>query len=491
MTSPLHRRILSTIREYLMFQPGERVGVAVSGGADSVALFTILEELRNKLGISLCVLHFNHQLRPAEADADEAFVKELALRSGAPFHSARRDVAAEAKRHGWNLEDAGRRLRYQFFAEVAREAGAAKIATAHTADDQAETILARIIRGSGIKGLGSIQPKMTFVVRPLLEVRRHELRNYLAKRGQTWREDASNQDLRQLRARLRHQFLPQLEKDFSPAIIERLCSISDLARSEDAFWSAFIRERFGKLVEKSTSGFSIRAKDLLSPANIFGDQVEGEGNPAVVVTQRLIRHIHSCLVEGEGQLSRNDVEQVIRLAAKAQSGRRLELPGGVRITREFDKLTFRRGDAREKSRVAKRTSAASASYEYEVRLPSAGLTTVSIPELGKSLCLKLVDWPLRQRDTRYDKSVLDAERLSFPLVIRNWRPGDAYRPLGRKQSRKLKQMFLAGRVAVAGRALWPVLTSAGRVAWARRMPVAAEFSADEDTRIGLQISDVD
>ena len=473
-----------------MFGPGERVGLAVSGGADSVALFMLLEELRNKLGISLCVLHFNHQLR-READADEAFVKELALKHSLPFHSARCDVAAEAKRHGWNLEDAGRRLRYQFFAEVAREAGATKIATAHTADDQAETVLARIIRGSGIKGLGSIQPKMRFVVRPLLEVRRRELRDYLAKRRQSWREDASNQDLRQLRARLRHQLLPQLEKDFSPAIIERLCSISDLARSEDAFWSAFIQERFGKLVEKSSSGYSICAMGLLAPLDNFSGQVEEKGNPAVVVTQKLIRHIHSRLAEGEGQLSRKDVDQVIWLAAKGQSGRRLELPGGVGITREFNKLVFRPGAVRDRSLAARRISAAFPSYEYEVRLPSLGSATVSIPELGRSLCLKLVDWPWRQRDTTYDNCVLDAERLSFPLVIRNWRPGDAYRPVGHKQPRKLKQMFLAGRVAVTERSLWPVLTSAGRVAWARRMPVAAEFSAGDDTRIGLQISDVD
>lgn len=471
-----------------MLGTGERVGVAVSGGADSVALLRILQDLRGQLGITLCVLHFNHQLRGAESDADEAFVNALAQECGVQCFSTRQDVAAEAKRHGWNLEDAGRRLRYEFFSQVAREGGATKVATAHTADDQAETVLARIIRGAGLKGIGSIQPKREFIVRPLLDVRRQELREYLAERGQGWREDASNQDLRQFRARLRHQLLPQLEKDFSPAIVERLCSFSDLARSEDAFWTAFIQERFECLVKESASGFSIQAHDLLSPVRFSPTKISPESNPSLAVTGRLIRHMHSSISGGEGQLSRKDVERVIEFAMKARSGRRLELPGGVRVEREFDRLVFRLEGKRARMPAHRRTSAASRSYEYEVRLASGGLTTVSIPELGRSFCLKLIDWPMRERDTRHDKNVLDAERLSSPLLIRNWKPGDAYRPFGRMQRRKLKQMFLAKRVAVTERALWPVLTSAGRVVWAERMPVAAEFSASERTRIGLQIS---
>lgn len=488
MISPLHRRVLATIRRYRLLEAGERVGVAVSGGADSVALLRILEGLRDKLGISLCVLHFNHQLRGAESDADEAFVRALAQTSSLQCFSARQNVAVEAKRHGWNLEDAGRRLRYEFFSRIAQETGASKIATAHTADDQAETVLARIIRGAGLKGIGSIQPKREFIIRPLLDVRRQELREYLAERGQGWREDASNQDLRQLRARLRHQFLPRLEKDFSSAIVERLCGLSDLARSEDAFWTAFIQERFECLVKEPAPGFSIRAHDLLSPVQFSPTKISPECNPSLAVTGRLIRYMHSRISGGEGQISRKDVERVIEFAMKARSGRHLELPGNVRVEREFDRLVFRLEGKRARMAAHHRTSAVSLSYEYEVKLPSAGLATVSIPELGRSLCLKLIDWPKRERDTRCDKNVLDAERLSSPLVIRNWKPGDAYRPFGRMQRRKLKQMFLAERVAVTERALWPVLTSAGRVVWAERMPVAAEFSASERTRIGLQIS---
>lgn len=491
MHSVLYRRVLATVRKHLMFGPGDRIGVAVSGGADSVALLCLLEDLRSELGITLCVLHLNHQLRGSESDADEAFVRSLAEKGTLQCYVGRWDVAAEAKRHGWNLEDAGRRLRYEFFNGIAREVSATRIATAHTADDQAETVLARIIRGTGLTGLSSIQPRMGQVVRPLLDVRREALREYLCARGQKWREDASNRDLQQSRARLRHQLLPQLERDFSPVIVERLCSLSRLAQNEGSFWRAFLEERFDKLTTKFPSGFSIRANDLLSPVRVSLAKNMAEENPALAVTQRLIRQLHSRVAGTEGQLTRKDVERVIHLAAKAHSGRHLELPEGVRVEREFDRLVFRREDVQKRIPGKQQSSRARGSYEYEFSLPEAGSATVAIPELGRSLRLKLIDWPMRERDTRHDKCVLDAERLSAPLVIRNWRPGDAYLPCGRRQPRKLKQMFLTGRVAVTERALWPVLTSAGKVAWAQRMPVAAEFSAGETTRIGLWISEDD
>ncbi|HKW89979.1 MAG TPA: tRNA lysidine(34) synthetase TilS [Candidatus Acidoferrales bacterium] len=487
MISPLHRRVLATICQYHMLAPGDRVGVAVSGGADSVGLLRILEDLRAQLGVSLCVLHLNHQLRGEESDADETFVRRLAKSSRLKYYCAREDVGAAAKRRGWNLEDAGRRLRYEFFAQIAGEGGATKIATAHTADDQAETVLARIIRGSGLKGLGAIQPKVNFIIRPLIDARRQDLRTFLSNLGQEWREDPTNQDLRQFRARLRHQMLPRLEKDFSPDIVERLCTLSDLARSDESFWAAFIQDRFEKLTTKTSSGLSILAGDLIPPVTVPAATISEGESPSLAVAQRLIRHMYSGISRNEGQPSRKDVDRVIELATRGRSGGQIALPGGVSVAREFDRLVFR--SAASRGKASHRISRSGLSYEYEVRLPSAGLTTVSIPELGRSLCLKLIDWPMRERDTRHDTCVLDAERLTSPLVIRNWRPGDAYRPFGRRQPRKLKQMFLAGRVAATERALWPVLTSAGRVAWAERMPVAAEFSAGDNTRIGLQILD--
>jgi tRNA(Ile)-lysidine synthase len=187
MNTALQIRVLETIDRHSMIRPGDRVGVGVSGGADSVALLRLLADLRRKLGIGIFVLHFHHQLRGADADEDERFVKDLAKDLQLDFVNDRADVAGEARRNALNLEDAARRLRYQFFASVAAARGLNRVAVAHTADDQAETVLAHLLRGTGLTGLAGIYPVAGLIVRPLLETRRDELRDYLSGLGQSWR----------------------------------------------------------------------------------------------------------------------------------------------------------------------------------------------------------------------------------------------------------------------------------------------------------------
>ncbi|MHB8411104.1 MAG: tRNA lysidine(34) synthetase TilS [Candidatus Acidiferrales bacterium] len=483
MKAPIQRIVLNTIQRHEMLRVGNKLGLAVSGGADSVALLRLFEELRGEFGITLCVLHFNHQLRGAESDADEAFVKSLVRAHGIECITENADVAAVAKRHGWNLEDAARRLRYDFFDSVLNAGTADLVATAHTADDQAETILTRIVRGTGLAGLSSIHPIRGKIIRPLIEVRRNDLRAFLAERQQEWREDATNRDTQRLRARVRHRLLPELEQNFSASIAERLCDLAALAWDDEQFWSALVEERYSQIVSRDPRGFLVDVQDLLSPMS--GSRLQ-KILSVRALTQRLVRRLYAELVKGEGQLSRNHVEQVVRFAFCGSSGRKLQLPGGVTVEREFGQLFFRSGGDALGAKPADCAHAVR-SYEYKLEFPGAGSTAISIPELGRSFHLKMIDWPNAERDTRCQGVVLDAERLCAPLVLRNWNPGDAYQPFGRQRPRKLARMFIDGRIGVAERALWPVLTSAGRVAWADRMPVAQEFSATDVTRTGLWI----
>ena len=240
-----------------MFHAGERIGVAVSGGADSVALLRVLADLRPELGIGLAVLHFNHQLRGSESDDDEHFVASLAEGLGMELLSGRGDVASTARERGWNLEDAARRLRYAFFSSVVAAGQVAKVAVAHTADDQAETVLARLVRGTGPSGLAAIYPIKGYVVRPLLRIRRHELRAELKLISQPWREDSSNQDLRRLRSKLRHQILPVLERELQPNIVGHLGRLAQMAREDEAFWTALVAERLATLARWNTSKMAV------------------------------------------------------------------------------------------------------------------------------------------------------------------------------------------------------------------------------------------
>src|SRR5438132_550964 len=247
------------IRRHKLLNPGDRVGVAVSGGADSVALLRLLLELRKELGLVLSVVHFNHKLRGAEADDDEQFVGELASQNRLGFHRESGDVAACSAAKRLSIETAAREMRYGFFRRMLIEGRMNRVATAHTLDDQAETVLLKVARGAGTRGLAGIYPQLSVsssqfsagrqasvagrqqvcasIVRPLLGVRRKELEAYLIAERQSWREDSSNRDLRHARNRVRHGILPRLERNLNPAVREILAETAEIARAEEEYWN--------------------------------------------------------------------------------------------------------------------------------------------------------------------------------------------------------------------------------------------------------------
>ncbi|HYL47692.1 MAG TPA: tRNA lysidine(34) synthetase TilS [Candidatus Limnocylindrales bacterium] len=493
MRTSLENAVLATIRQSHMLAAGDRVGVAVSGGADSVALLRVLENLRAHLGVTLLVVHFNHCLRGAESDADAVFVSNLASASGFEFVQDREDVASAARKHGWNLEEAARRLRYAFFERVVSEGRATRIAVAHTADDQAETVLAHIIRGTGPTGLAAIYPVAGSVVRPLLEVRRTELRSFLTARGETWREDPTNQDVSRMRARIRRQLLPILEQDFSQTIVEHLGNLARFAREEETFWHALTEDLFRKHAKNLDATWTISIRDLLAPSMLRESEEEAEPGELIPslrpLTERIVRRLYEAVRGSRRELSARHVEQVIRLVTQSTSGRHLELPGGILAERNFDQLIFCAKEATGLSLARAETAAHPPAYHYVVELPERGAATVSVPELGRCFHLKVVDWPLAERETKRDTEALDAHLLRAPLILRSWQPGDAYRPHGRRHTRKLKQMFAARRVPSRQRAGWPVLESGGRIVWSRGMPPADEACARAGTRLGVVIEE--
>ena len=237
-------KVLRNIGERALLRPGDRVGVAVSGGADSVALLRVLLELRSELGIVLAVAHFNHGLRGEQAAADEAFVAELAKQHGLECFIGHGDVRTHASTNKLTVEAAGRDLRYRWFAETARQHRLDRIATAHTLDDQAETVLLKFLRGAGTRGLAGIYPivnREAFrIVRPLLCVSRAEVEEYLSSLAQAWREDESNLDRRFLRNRIRHELLPLLERDFNPNARQVLAELAVIAQAEQQYWDELV-----------------------------------------------------------------------------------------------------------------------------------------------------------------------------------------------------------------------------------------------------------
>jgi tRNA(Ile)-lysidine synthase len=486
----LSERLLSTLQREGMVCAGERIGVAVSGGADSVALLLSLLELRERLGVVLSVVHFNHKLRGKASDADEKFVAKLAAKHKLEFHSASADVAKKAKMEHANLEDAARRARYDYFRSLADSGMCTRIAVAHTADDQAETVLAHILRGTGLAGLGAIHPVAGPIFRPLLSIRRAELRAYLLRKKQTWREDATNRDTKRMRARIRKKLLPLLEKQFQPAIVEHLASLANLAREDEAELQGHAELRVCAVAKVTEGGLRIPARDIAVPESVFRnhpekiEEHEGFKIDSMAVRKRMVRHIVAKLKAREGQLDANHVDAVLHLARNGQAGRSLALPGGIEVRRERDTLVFC------STAGAKQDPSGHEACEYEYNIDlSRGSQDLRVPELDCFFRFRVIDWPSERAETNPWEMVLDGERLRSPLVLRNWRPGDRIRPSGHQHSHKLKRLLNEKHVNRWEREGWPVLASGGVLAWARGFPAAADFAANERTQKGVVITE--
>jgi tRNA(Ile)-lysidine synthase len=444
----LAERLLKTIRKQEMIKAGDRVAVAVSGGADSLALLLMLLELRPELGIVLRVAHVNHQLRGEESDADERFVVEFAKR-----HSLELDAhhAPLNRPPDSGIEAAARKLRYDFFRQLARDGRVSKIATAHTLDDQAETVLLRILRGTGIRGLSGIHPRLVFenrgqafgeIVRPLLGFRRAELEALLRERGQEWREDSSNRDLAFLRNRVRHRLVPLLKEDFGLASAENLADLAEIARAEEEHWQTAHPEIRGPGSRDDKTNAALPVASLLTLP--------------VAAQRRLIRGWLETNAHDLG-VSFRLIEEM-RDLANGPSGKKLELPRGHFVRRTQGDLCLEPAG----------TSQEPMQYEYRLLVPGQ----IQIPELGiriEALLAERKSVPETERE-----QMLDAARLPKELVVRNWRPGDRFWPAHTKEAKKVKELLSDRHIAGAEKGRWPVVVAEGLgLVWMRGFSVPA------------------
>jgi tRNA(Ile)-lysidine synthase len=469
-------RIEATIARHGMFTPGQRVGVAVSGGADSVCLLHALVELAPRWNLALSVLHLNHELRGEESDADEEFVRTLAARLGLEFHSRRVDVGRIARETHDNLEQAARRIRKEFFLDFLAREGSGRVALGHTCSDQAETVLFRFLRGAGTAGLAGMRPVTPEgFVRPLLEITRSEVQAFLVDRGIGWREDSSNADPAFARNRIRRDLLPALTRDWNPALPETLAGMARIARDEEDYWDVELgRLLAGRLIEQP-------------PAILFRtDWLRGLPR---AVARRAVRH---AIAAAKGDLRAIDlqhVERILELTDSSEGSGRLQIPG-LDVFRSFDwvRLAPPGIDTLE-----------GRDYEFEPQVPGR----VKLPDsvLSFELAVGRTPWSVAGPPDGLDEGAapgaasvyneegneLDWGRISGSLVVRNWRPGDHYRPVGHANEAKIKNLFQEARIPLWERRKWPVITCQNSIVWAARFGPAAEYAADAHTRSVLRI----
>jgi tRNA(Ile)-lysidine synthase len=415
-------------------------------------------------GITLAAVHFNHHLRGAESDGDERFVRNLADSLGIAFIGGEADVARVAREKKRNLEATARELRYRFFFSLVDQGRLEKVVTAHTANDQAETVLMRLLRGSGTRGLSGVYPLLEGkVARPFLDLRRAEIARELEARQLEYRLDSTNLDSRLLRNKVRQELLPLLEKEFNPAIIPLLKSHADRARDEEAFLEQQARERSRpwRLREGAEEKISVRALEGFAPA----------------IQRRVLRQMLQSLRPGLRGLAYTQIDGLLRFALSAQSGRSLPLPGEAVARKEFDWLIL----------GPQSTSPGDNKYAYTVEVSGE----ITVPALGVTFVLKIVEPP--ELAAEYNKragNALDAQKVPRRLLLRNWRAGDQFWPAGSRKLRKLKELFRQQKVPRAQRKLWPVLECGEQIVWVRGFPPAASVAATAESRAFLLIEEI-
>jgi tRNA(Ile)-lysidine synthase len=442
----IFQRFIKAIKSHRLLNVGDRVIVAVSGGADSVALLDLLLAIQKPYLLDLIVAHLNHNLRGEQSDADAEFVRLLAEHHQLRFVSKKiPDEETSARRD--NLEDWARRWRYEFLCECAEGHLAQRVAMGHTMNDQAETLLMRLIRGSGTLGLGAMPPKRNdLFIRPLLYVERREIQSYLVARGLTWREDSTNQDARLLRNRLRHELLVELRDRYNPRIVQALSSAAEILREDAEVIQSYTAALFAQNSHFDGHRVVWEARRLLSYP--------------VGLQKNLIRHSLLQLREVAGS---STVGSILSLLQNGKSGKVFET-ATVRCRREFRTLILERPEP----------FPFEAKYRYALGIPS----DVQVAQTGTRFLASLDPVAVSEQTLNRWEFSLDRAALGRGFLIRNCEPGDTYWVPGSHSSLRVSQWLARRKVPKGLRLTWPVITLDGKIICVKDFP----FSTDTVVR---------
>ena len=451
-------KVFETIHRCQMLEEEDRVMVALSGGPDSVALMLALKELEESLSLQVSAAHMNHLLRGEESEEDERFVRRLCQEVGVLLEVQRIDTRQEVERSGENLQNCARRIRYDFFFQLALSQNR-KVATGHTLNDQAETFLMKLIRGAGPAGLSGIVPVrvnryeqgtqsgVVRVVRPLLEISRPEILAYLEEGKQSYREDRSNQDLGYHRNWVRHELIPLLENRVNPALIETLYRSSQLFQEIEEYLLAHGKEAFEQCRVRQEGEIRLRIGELKRLPSIIQKQVVRQG----VASEK----------GNLDDITLKHIAEVLKLCSSG-SGREIHLPGGLKVQREFEQLRFTREHALPV-------------FRYQLNVPGK----ILIKEVGKSVVARKV--------TSAGKGKTLIKWGDDSLIVRNRRPGDEYRASPGSGTRKLKELLQRKRIPRSQRDKLLILEGNNEIMWVEGFPPHPSYRISEDDPEAVEI----
>lgn len=449
---PFEAQVRRTLRKYGMLNPGEHVVAGVSGGADSTALLLLLAGIASEFNLTVTAAHLNHGIRDEEADADEDFVRQLCVESGIPFISEKIEVKQHALASKQNLEEVARNRRYDFLRRIAARVKAQKIAVGHTLNDQAETVLFRFLRGSGIEGLSGIHPVMEgIIIRPLIECSRTLIVDYLRYRKASFREDSSNADFRYSRNRIRLELIPYLERHFNRQAVATLAREASLARESWSFMQAQAREHLDRLGVKVGHDLGLNIRGLLQLYPALQRQVVRRALKTRIGSLRGITAAH--------------VESVLELCRPGQGHAWTDLPRGYAAERQLDMLLLRSN-----------LPFSVPEFAYDLEIPG----TCTVAETGAVLTSRIARTPdlstLRGRGST--EAFLETSVLPERLTIRSREPGDRY---GGQGHRKVKKMLIDAGIPQRERSRLPMIAANSDVIWIPGFRPARQYEVRPDS----------
>jgi tRNA(Ile)-lysidine synthase len=452
-----------TIDRYHLLEKGDRLIVGVSAGVDSMVLLHLLNAYCEAFHLFLIVAHVNHGFRPEESEKEAELVQKESEQLGLPFEYGQFNVKEFQKLSGFSPQDAARKIRFQFFDDLLKKHHAKKIALGHNADDQVETILLRLIRGSGLQGLKGILPlREGKVIRPLLEVWREEIESFAIEKGIHFRLDSSNLKPDYLRNRIRLALIPSVEREYQPNFKKVLLRTSAILREENDYLERGTEEAYQTIVQESKNTLSFKFSEYQSLHQ--------------AIQWRIIRKMMETIC-AQGMVVEerewSDVRQIHQRLCQPPPSFILELSHGVWIEKRYDIIELGRGGVRP-------------SPPFEVELIFPGRTIIE--ELGKEIVIEEVNGAqFRDYKGSLTMAFMDYESLQFPLRIRNFRPGDRFHPLGIKGTQKLKEFFIDHKVPKFERHKIPLVISGEMIAWIVGYRIDERVKITEKTKRVLKV----
>ena len=454
----VRRKVFETALRYHMFSEGDRVVVAVSGGADSVCLLHLLHELRNDLRIDLFVCHFDHGLRPDEDEKETLFVRMLAESFDLPFSTEKADGKLQTGEN--SMEEKARNLRYTFLEERMNHFSAQKIAVGHTLDDQAETVLMRLLRGSGASGLSGIPPvRDGYIVRPLIELHKEEIMGYLSQTGMKHVTDSSNLSTAPLRNQIRLTIIPLLKKR-QPGLVKTLGKTSAILREEREWMETEAKEWI----------------DLHGRVGLYGEVTIPLPEFSPLQEAKKSHIIREALRTSGGALTRitnKHIEAVKRAAQGENPHARIHLPGTQTFRRVYENMVF----SPEKE---KKTG------DFFLRIDKPGIFQIEEPPCTISITEFRRTFPAPAMDSSLT-AFLDADRITYPLIVRNVRQGDRFTPLGMNGKKKLKNFFIDSKIPVDARKKIPILVMGNQIISVCGLRIDDRFKVTSSTKNILKV----